>query len=231
MIKDIDLDGVLAALERQSELLTDYSLDVFLDYDFNDHAILGGTLTGGHVVTYLAREADRMADALLAAASQPVPEPDRGRRWELSENGNLRPGAVLVEDIRVSTERLRDAVAMVSHWSALDAEKRAIPTRRLLQLVVHLVDLGRPWSQLSDEDARVAAGALTDVLDEELAGYRLFVDDSASGLEWNRTGGTIEVSASARSLLAWATGRNTTTDGTVPGVPNALPAPTLRVWI
>lgn len=222
-----ELDRVLDALERQSSALADYSLDVFLEYDFNDHSILDGALTGGHVVTYLAREADRMADELLRATEQAVPPPDRSRRWELSENGNLRPGAVMVDDIQVSTQRLREAVESVSDWSTLDATIREIPERRLLQLVVHLVDLGRPWDALPDRDAAVAAAVLPRLLADELSAHHLKADDSAVPLEWSATADAIEVRGSSRSLLAWATGR---TDG-VADLPTDLTPPTRRVWI
>jgi hypothetical protein len=219
-------DTLLSALDRQSASLAEYALDVFLDYDFNDHAILGGRLTGGHIVTYLAREADRMADVLFGATGRPVPPDDRSRRWELSENGHLRPAAVMVDDIQVSTERLREAVGNVEDWSALDETIRAIPSRRLMQLVVHLVDLGRPWDELPSQDASAAASVLTQVLHEQLSGFRLTTTETPAHLKWSNDGEHLHVSGPAISLLAWATGR---TAGVT--LPPDLPTPAIRVWI
>jgi hypothetical protein len=219
--------AVREALERQSAALADYSLEVFLEFDFLDHNILGGQLTGGHIVTYLAREADRMADELLASTDQPVPTPDRSRRWELSEGGNERPGAVMVDDIHESTLRLREAVASVADWSAVSEEVRGIPARRLLQLAVHLVDLGRRWDRLALEDAAAAASVLSDVLQPELSGYRLIVSDRTAALSWVREGDLVSVTGAPAALVAWASGR--TTD--LADLPSDIPTPPLRVWI
>lgn len=229
-------NALLPALQRESAFLLDYSLEVFLEIDFLAHNILEGRLTAGHVVTYLAREADRMADELLAATGQLVPEPDRIRRWEIAEGGNERPGAVMVDDIHESTARLQDAVASVPDWSSLSDDVRGIPARRLLQLVIHLADLGRAWDSLADDDATAAASVLPKILGQELAAYRLTIDESAQRLSWSDADadadagagadGIVEVSGPARLLLAWATGR---TEGLE--LATHLPLPTLRVWI
>lgn len=223
---NFDTDILMSALDRQSMSLTEYALDVFLDYDFNDHAILDGRLTGGHILTYLAREADQMADELFGVTDRAIPASDRGRRWELSENGHLRPAAVMVNDLQVSTERLRGAVSTVEDWTSLDEATRALPSRRLMQLVVHLVDLGRPWDDLPARDASAAASVLPDVLYQELSGFHLTIADTAAGLEWSGDGENIQVSGPAKSLLAWATGRTADVE-----LPEDLPSPALRVWI
>jgi len=217
---------ISAALEHQARTLVDYALDVFLEIDFLDHNVLGGTLTGGHVVTYLAREGDRMADELLESLGEEVPEPDRARRWEIAEGGNERPGAVMVDDIVESTERLRRALTAVDDWTALPSSIRQIPRRRLIQLVTHLVDLGRPWEELQDDDARAAVHALPDVFAEELSGYRLLATDGDEELTWVKEGATTIVTGSPRALLAWATGRAGAQESSVD-----LPPPALRVWI
>ena len=219
------VDATLRALARQSQALIDYALDEFLRFDFLDYNILGGRLTGGQVVTYLAREADRLADELLVATGQIVPEPDHVRRWQIAEGGSERPGAVMVDDIQKSSERLRETVASVPDWSALPHEVQEVPAHRLLQLVIHLVDLGRPWNLLDDDDAAAATAALPVVLGHELSSYRMTVTDGET-ITWTDQGGVIEVSGPARMLLAWATGR---TDAFQ--LPADLPTPTLRVWI
>ena len=100
-----------------------------------------------------------------------------------------------------------------------------MPAHRLLQLVIHLVDLGRPLDRLSDDDAYAAAAVLPTVLGEELSGYRLRIIDGDE-IAWTDGGGVVEVSGPSRMLLAWATGR---TDAVT--LPVHLPAPALRVWI
>lgn len=218
---------MLPALRRQSAALVSHSLQIFLDYDFNQYDILNGRLTGGHVMTHLAREADRMADALLGATGQPIPAPDRGRRWEMSDGGNLRPGAVLVDDTLESSDRLQAAMTSIPDWSVLDDDARAIPAHRLVQVIVHLVDLGRPWEELSDGDAAAAVIVLADVLVDELSDYRLAVTDTTRNLRWEKGDGVIDVSGPPWALLAWATGR--TTGGA--DLPPDFPVPALRILI
>jgi len=199
---------VLAALRRETDVLVDRALTVFLDIDFLDHDVLGGRLSGGHVVTYLARQADAMADELLAATGRPVPPIDRDRRWEIDEGGNLRPGAVLIDDLQVSAERLESALAGVDDWSTLDEGPREIPARRLLQVVVHHADLGRPWAAIPAEDAAIAAALLPEVLAAELAGFVLEPSgEETEPVVRSGDGGPTVIQASPRALLAWATGR------------------------
>lgn len=218
---------VLEGVERETGALLEHMLRDFLDIDFQDHSVLGGVTTGGHVVTRLAREADRMADELLAATGRPVPPPDLGRQWDV-ETGGLRPGAVLIDDLHASADRLGDALAGVGDWSAQGESIRAIPGRRLLQLVVHHVDLGRPWDELPEEDAVAAARLLPVVLGEELAGIGIEVRPELAGLEASAAdGGTTIVAGSPRALLAWATGR---TEGFGDST-NAMPRPRPRTWI
>ncbi|GAB2850623.1 hypothetical protein ACFQ0P_07605 [Microbacterium insulae] len=223
-----DIALVLPALARETDALVDRALSGFLDYDFLEHSILGGRLSGGHVVTYLAREADRMADLLLAAIGRPLPAPDRDRRWELGEGGNLRPGAVLVADLDVSAERLTNAMALVEDWSAVPAELQVVPAHRLLQVIVHHADLGRSWQDLSQTDAVTVVSMLPSILAGELTGFELVIrNDDRALTSASIADGTTEITGEPRALIAWATGRR------VPGdaAPPDPPSPPLRVWI
>lgn len=203
----METDSVLAALSRQTDELVERLFEVFLDYDFNEYNVLDGQLTGGQVLTYLCREGDRMADELLRATGQPVPEPERGRRWEIAEGGHLRPGAVLVEDLRESCARLEDALAQVDDWSALREDARAIPARRLLQVIVHHVDLGRPWDELADEDAAIASRVLSDVLAADGAARPLVTVGANGQSRGAQLGETSESAKNPAQLIARATGR------------------------
>lgn len=220
-----DLGAVLDALSKESRILVDRALSEFLDTDFLEYDVLDGRLTKGHVMTQLAREGDRMADELLAASGRVVPPVDRGRRWEIGEGGELRPGAVLIDDLHVAVERLAEALDGIPDWRALPAEVVAIPSRRLLQLVVHHHDLGRPWSELDGATAVVAVAALPTVLAEALAATELHVDESTSGPQVSTGGGRRTVTGPSRAILAWATGRP------LPDSPSDDPHRDVRVWI
>ncbi|WP_156378849.1 hypothetical protein [Microbacterium sp. Root61] len=218
---------MVQSLQRESDRLMDRAFTVFLEYDFLDYSILNGTLTGGHIITYLAREADRMADSLLAATGRVVPPSDPGRQWENDEGGNLRPGAVILDDLHVSTERLNAAISGVGDWNALSDEMAGIPGRRLLQVVVHHADLGRSLADLPDDDAEIAVALLPDVLGSELEEIRLVIDPTRAHVRAAGDHGLTVVTGPAQELLAWATGRV----AGVEGIPPDLARPPLREWI
>lgn len=204
---DTSAPPVLAALERETDALLARVLEIFLEFDFLDHRLLELT-SGGEVVTHLSREADRMADALAGATGQHLPPVDPERDWSLEQGGGLRPGAVLVHDLHESAARLTRALAGVDDWMPLEPGLRDIPARRLLQVVVHSVDLDRPWDSVPLEDAAVAAAQLPHVLAPELAGIPLPATDDP------------------RVLLGWATGRIAGLD-----LPPGIPVPASRPLI
>lgn len=223
-----DTEAVLRALERETAVLLDRALTGFLEADFLEYSILDGRLTGGHVVTYLAREADRMTDALLVGIGAPAPPRDRDRQWELDEGGNLRPGAVLIDDLEVSARRLAEALALVDDWDTLPPDLRAIPGHRLVQVIVHHADLGRAWDDFDETDAAAAVAVLPVVLEAELAGFDLVIRPEAAELRASGSDdGSAAISGRSRDLIAWATGRAAPADGVA-----ASPRhPPLRVWI
>jgi hypothetical protein len=212
-------DAILHSLHRETAALIADLMGDFLEIDLQGEIVLDG-LTGGHVLTYLSREADRMADEILAATGRRVPEPDLDRQWDVRYGGD-RPGAVLLDDITESASRLDGAVAGVDDWCGLEAAIRDLPGRRLVQLIVHHADLGRPWTTLPEDDAEIAVTQLPRVMPAELAGIRLVVRASYEPTTSSGFGETV-VEGDARSLLAWASGRGSATSG--------LPVLTPRTW-
>lgn len=213
-------DALLTVLDRQTTELLDYALAELWAADFNAESRLDGW-TAGYVATYIAREADRMADHLLVSTARAVPPYDADRRWDL-ERGGLRPGAVLIDDLHESAARLQAAIGGVSDWSALDPRARDMPARRLLQVLVHGADLGRQWDAVSVDDAEVAVGVLPDILKAELDGVRLLSGGGNAPLtaSW-QTDGSVIIEGSPRALLAWTTGRSgdRTRDESLPEIP------------
>ena len=203
---DVAQETVVSALHRETQAMLERSLDALWTADFNAESRLAGWSVG-HVATYLARQADEMSDRLLVATGHPVPEFDAERRWDL-ERGSLRPGAVLIDDLHESADRLTSALAGVPDWAALDDGTRALPGRRLLQVLVHGADLGRDWQSVSVDDAELAVALLARLRADELAGIRLIpVRDSEQLTVSTATETDTVVEGPPRALLAWATGR------------------------
>lgn len=215
---------IIGSIERETAALLSHVLSEFLEIDLQGEPLLAG-LTGGHILTHLSRESDRMADQLLAATGQVVPTPDPDRQWPV-EQGGLRPGAVLIEDFVESSDRLRAALVSVTDWSQLDAAARAVPGQRLVQLVMHHADLKRPWSSVPEDDAVVAVAQLSQVLAAELAGIRLTAVPAAPSLQVATVDGETLIEGDPRDLLAWASGRPASTDTTTAGLPDVGG----RVW-
>ena len=215
---------VLQALDRETTSLLDAVLDEFLEIDLQGQLLIAD-FTGGHVLTHLAREADRMADDLLAATGREVPPPDADRQWSV-DYGADRPGAVLIDDVTRSSERLRDALQGVDDWSSLSAPVRDIPARRLTQLLVHRADLGRSWEAVREGDAALVVSALPTLMPAELAGIRLVAQaDEPLVLERTDESSTV-VRGDSRSLLAWVSGRRSGAVETGSGPPGI----TQHIW-
>jgi maleylpyruvate isomerase len=142
--------------------------------------------TLGHVMTHVARNADshrRRAEA--AAGGRIVEQYDGGHEGRAAEieAGAARSAGELIEDVRISAERLASTwlVLPPAAWAAMTRDvsgtERALselPARRWQELEVHIVDLGvgvtsRDWSSdfvtvwlprlRSSLPVRLAAGA------------------------------------------------------------------------
>lgn len=204
-VAQVDHAVIIDSIDRETGALLGRLLGDFLDIDLQGEPVLND-LTGGHIVTHLSREADRMADQFLEVTGRPVPAFDANRRWEVHQGG-LRPGAVLIEDFVESADRLKDAVACVEDWPGLDAATRALPARRLVQLVIHHADLKRPWDSLPEEDAAIAVSQLPQAMPVELARIRLVATPGATSVRTKKLDDETVVEGSPRALLAWASGR------------------------
>ena len=217
---DVTEQAVLSALDRETHAMLERSLDALWTADFNAESQLEGW-SAGYVATYLARQADEMADALLAATGRTVPEFDADRRWDL-ERGSLRPGAVLIDDLHESADRLASALEGVGDWTTIDAETRDIPARRLLQVLVHGADLGRDWGTVSIDDAELAVALLARLRADELDGIRLIPLRDSEHLEVTEADdGDTVAQGPPGALLAWATGRRADSETVAPsGAPS-----------
>ena len=203
---DVTQEAVISALDRQTRAMLERSLDALWSADFNAESQLTGW-SAGYVATYLARQADEMTDRLLVATGRPVPEFDADRRWDL-EPGSLRPGAVLIDDLHESADRLESALAGIEDWTPLDDQTQAIPGRRLLQVLVHGADLGRDWATVPTDDAELALAVLARLRADELTGIRLMPVHDVEHLEVSEADdGNTVAQGPPGALLAWATGR------------------------
>lgn len=218
-------DDVVRSIDRETQALVGSVLGGFLEIDLQFAPVVEG-FTGGHVITHLSREADRMADALLEATGHPVPPPDAERQWAI-DPGGLRPAAVLIEDFIESSTRLQAAMSGVHDWSSLSDDVREVPARRLIQLVVHHADLQRSWESVSHEDAEVAVSWLSSVMAAEVGDLRLVVRPDQPLASSASVDGEEVIAGDARALLAWASGR---LDHVNFGVAADLPPLGRRVW-
>ncbi|GAA1846141.1 maleylpyruvate isomerase family mycothiol-dependent enzyme [Agromyces salentinus] len=217
----IDQPAIIEAVDRETAALLRRLLGGFLELDLQGEPLFD-EVTGGHVLTHLSREADRMADELLAATGRPLPEYDADRRWDV-ERGGLRPGAVLIDDFIESSERLAAGMHGVQGWSSLDQTLRVLPTRRLVQLLIHHADLERPWEDVADTDAAIAVSFLPILMPTELSDIRLVARTGQDVVVAERNDDRTVIVGKPRDLLGWACGRTHIMDETLPRL-------TFRTW-
>ena len=217
----VNHETIIASVDRETAALLSSLLGGFLEIDLQGQPVLD-EFTGGHVLTYLAREADRMADELLAATGRPVPPLDADRRWDV-EQGGLRPGAVLIEDFVEASSRLTDAMEGVHDWSTLNATVSEIPGGRLVQLLVHHADLNRPWDSVPEQDARMALSQLPTIMPTELGDIRLVARSGQAPIVIHPNLVQTVIEGDPRALLSWASGRGDSTDANLPPISR-------RVW-
>lgn len=221
----VDQDSVIRSIDRETQALLGSVLGGFLEIDLQFKPVLDG-FTGGHVITHLSREADRMADELFEATGRPVPPIDAERQWDV-DLGGLRPAAVLIEDFVESSARLQEAMAGVHDWSSLTDGIREIPGRRLVQLLVHHGDLERSWETIPEEDAAIAVSQLSTVLAAEVGDIRFVIQPDRPLVASEPGDGETVITGDARALLAWASGR---IDGADTSDAADLPGLGRRTW-
>ncbi len=139
--------------------------------------------TVAHVLTHVARNADshvrRVDAAVRGEIIDQYPGGYAGRAAEI-ERGANRPASALVDDVRESALRLREAWASVPEaaWAAVTRDVggrerplAALPARRWQELEVHVVDLGVgvTYRQWPDEFVSVWLVRLRAGLDGRLA--------------------------------------------------------------
>lgn len=235
----VDEDLIVASIGAETASLIALVGGDFLEIDLQGQPVVDG-LTGGHVLTHLSREADRMADELLAATGRAHPPFDAERRWDV-EYGGLRPGAVLLDDLIESSERLTEALDGIDDWTILEPSIRAIPARRLVQLIIHQADLGRPWKAVPDADADLAVAQLPGLMSAELADIELVALPGRGLVATPTDDGHTVIEGDPRALLAWASGRIAGATSLDAGPLNAasivagpatakLPTPAHRSW-
>lgn len=220
-----DQDVIIRSIDQETQALLDSVLGGFLEIDLQFEPVVE-EFTGGNVITHLSREADRMADELFEATKRPVPPIDAERQYDL-DPGGMRPAAVLIEDFVESSTRLQEAMAGVHDLSLLQDDVRDLPSRRLVQLVVHHADLTRSWDAVSDEVAATAVSQLTTVMAAELSNTRFVVQSDQALVSSSSGDGETVIAGEARTLLAWASGRM---DGVDSSTAVVRSAPARRVW-
>jgi maleylpyruvate isomerase len=197
--------------------------------------------TRAHVVTHLARNADALVNLLTWARTgveHPM-YPSRADRDADIDEGAQRLAQVLHEDLRAASDRLAAAGERMidSQWLATVAARTStvfpaanIPSMRLFELWVHLVDLDVDF-EFADVPAEQVEGMLATAVSRladrpDVPSVRLTVTlpDGAERV-LDLTGGAGEdarpVSGEAAAVLAWLTGRGDGGDltGEVPDLP------------
>ncbi len=183
--------------------------------------------TRGHVVTHLARNADAFVNLLTWARTgieHPM-YPSRADRDADIEEGAGRLAQILHEDLRAASDRLAVASERLSdsQWLATVAGRAStvfpaanIPSMRLFELWVHLVDLdvGYGFEDVPADQVEgmlgTAVSRLVDRPDAPSVHLTVTLPDGEERV-WDLVGGvggdTHEVSGAAAAALAWLTGR------------------------
>jgi maleylpyruvate isomerase len=197
--------------------------------------------TRAHVVTHLARNADALVNLLTWARTgveHPM-YPSKADRDADIEEGAHRLAQILHEDLRAASDRLAVACEQMtdSQWPATVAGRASmvfpaanIPSMRLFELWVHLVDLDVDF-EFADVPAEQVEGmldtAVTRLADRpDVPSVRLTVTlpDGAErvvDLTGGDAGDARQVSGDAAAVLAWLTGRGDGHElaGDVPDLP------------
>lgn len=176
----------------------------------------------GHVATHLARQADalgRVAGWARTGVRQEMYDSPEQREREIDEGAN-RSGLELQIDLDTAAGRLDRAFgeldehgswdAVVSLRGGLQVPARLLPLARLVEVVLHHVDLDTGYA-LSDVEPATADWLL------ELCAFRLRERDEFPRLELVSDSTTITVGSSgdvrtvrgsSADLLGWLTGRS-----------------------
>ncbi len=183
----------------------------------------------GHVATHIARQADalgRLTSWARTGIRQEMYDSPEQRESDI-DGGAGRSGLDLQIDLDTSASRLEDAFGAVDEADAWDAEvelrgglrvpARLLPLARLLEVVIHHVDLDTGFG-VEDIDAPTAEWLL------EWCSFRLRGRDEFPKLELTSesgftitvgsSGDPIPISGSSANLLGWLMSRSPATSVT-----------------
>lgn len=180
--------------------------------------------TRGHVLAHIARNADSYVNLLTWArtgSETPQYASTEARDQEI-EDGAGRPLNEHLDELRISADRLAYAIEETppQAWAAQVAMRSGrviaaaeIPYRRLIEVLLHHVDLGLGYT-CADLPEDFALRELANAIDglsghEGVAAVRLH--DTDSGEKWTIGAANepdLTVSGPHTALLAWITGRS-----------------------
>ena len=227
------LDEMAAATDR---LLT--SVDGLSEEACREPSLLPGW-SRGHVLTHLARNADGLANLVLAAVTgdgRPMYPGGPDARETAIEAGAGRHLADLRIDLADSAERLLEAFAdfppeaqarEVAMRSGATAYGWEIPAIRTREVEIHHVDLDAGYGpgdwepEFAGRTLDQLAGLFKDARDCPV-GTLVAVDRDA---RWEVAADGPELTGSTTALAAWLTGRSAGQDLTLDGAGEVPPAP------
>ena len=221
LLTEIDvLDDATAAVVGSARALSDAAVA--------EPSLLPGW-SRGHVLAHLTGNAyalGRLADWALGGAEVPMYASRAARDAEI-ESLAARPATALRADLEASAKALRDQLAAIADddvarervvrlSSGAPMAGREIVSARLVEVIVHHVDLGAGYTSAdwTEATARRALDRVVPVFRAKggLSVGRLVAIDSPRtepAQTWEITPGGPELSGSAPDLLAWITGRGT----------------------
>ena len=191
-----------------------------------------------HLLTHLARNADALGNLLVWARTgieTPMYQSPAQRTSDINL-GATRPGAVVIEDVVDSAERLRANSEMLTaqDWDneVRTAQGRTVsaavvPWLRLREVVIHHIDLG---ARIDDIPPQLAAALLNDVTSwiQNQSGWPPLQIETTDTTQRVTTanGDGVTVNGTAAELVAWMIGRS-------PGenLSSAEPLPVLPAWL
>lgn len=217
------LDGLRELLGSATALLLGATITV-ADEDWRAPSRLPGW-SRGHVATHLARQADalvRVADGARAGALTPMYDSPEQRDQQI-EAGAGRSGLELQVDLDTAARHLEeafDALETAGAWDApvelrggLRGPARLLPLARLLEVVLHHVDLD--LGRTVDEVEPATADWLLEWCALRLRARddfpRLELVSDTTRLTVGSAGPARTVSGSSPQLLGWLTGRPVST--------------------
>jgi len=193
--------------------------------------------TRAHVVTHLARNADALVN-LLTWARTGIEHPmyaSKADRDADIEEGSRRLAQVIREDLIAASARLdvaaerltgTDWQANVAHRTGRVFPAGTVPTMRLFEVLVHLVDLdvGVGFDDLRPEHLELVLDYAVYPHLERTEGEPLELRVEGHQRTWRilvpAAAGSTEISLPASTMVAWLAGRGVGNNHTLPELPS-----------